>query len=339
MTKETSTKILLLFDKNRGHQLQLIALAESLSAMMPIEYEMVRPGYGWLAKLPVWSRRPWFSGLKNFSSKLDRVDMIFSAGHITARPALFLKNRLRATKVVHLLSPNGGGRFFDLLIRPFHECKKNMPANMMAVMGGLSKWRDKNLLDIHARAKNLVEKKIPNLDNKKSKIGVLLGGNSRLQVFNKKTTDGLLQELNILAKNNFLFITPSSRTPSAVRLRLQKEFSFHSHVWLDDGRDNNVYGMILAYSDFFIATNDSINMMTECLLTGKGVFLYPLPYRNFLSVGWQLKKFLRHKKFLNIIKDNFSAMVYEQKNIAPMAVVKKNIINSDKVSELIKKWW
>lgn len=339
---ETKKKLLFLFDRNRGHQLQLIALAEALADIMPIDYELVSLNYGWLAKWPLLFGKPWFSGLKNFSSKLDRVDAIFSAGHATARPAIFLKERLHAHHAIHLLSPNGGGNFFDLLIRSFHECKTKLPKNMMTITGGLSKWNQHRLQEMKSQALALAKKKIPDFDSKKEKIAILLGGNSRLHVFNKKAADRLLDNLKELAANNFLFITPSSRTPSFVQLKLQKEISFHGNVWLDDGRDNNVYGMMVALADKFIVTNDSINMISETLLTKKPVSLFRLPYKNLFALSWQCKKILRYKRFIRHIQKNFDVQYYKEDSKRPLQGSKSvapdnKTVNSAEVAEAVKK--
>ncbi|MDI9313194.1 MAG: ELM1/GtrOC1 family putative glycosyltransferase [Hydrotalea sp.] len=337
-TNLAEKKILLLFDKNRGHQQQLIALVEALGTMMPVKYEMVRPQYNWWAKVPALSARPWFSGMKDFSTTLDRVDAVFSAGHITARPALFLKTRLAAAVAVHLLSPNGGGRFFDLLVRPLHECKKSLSSNMMVMTGGLSAWDKKNLQAINPAARATAKKRIPTYSDKKTTVSILLGGNSRLQVFKKSTARNLLAEIKKLADRHFVLITPSARTPSFVQLLLQKELSYHGNVWLDDGRDHNVYGMILSLSDVVVVTNDSVNMMTEGLLTGKQTLLWPMPLRNFLSLSWQLKKLLRHLQFIKSLKKNFAVENYNAAAVdKKIPVAQSPIVNSEAVAREVKK--
>ena len=338
ITNIAEKNILLLFDKNRGHQQQLIAMVSALETMMPLKYAIVQPRYSWLAKLPVLSTAPWFSGMNNFSTTLDRVDAIFSAGHITARPALFLKNRLSAKTAVHLLSPNGGGRFFDMVVRPTHECKKELATNMMAVTGGLSPWDKKNLQVINPLARTMAKKRIPTFDNKRNTIGVLLGGNSRLQVFTKSTAKKLLAELKKMAEDNFLLITPSARTPIFVQLLLQKELSYHGNVWLDDGRDPNVYGMILSLSDVVIATNDSVNMMTEGALTGKKLLLWPMPFGNIVSLSWQVTKLLRHVKFINLMKKDVAAEDYTLTAINKKTTTQQpSMVNSEAVAQQVKK--
>jgi uncharacterized protein len=107
-------------------------------------------------------------------------------------------------------------------------------------------------------------------------LGVLLGGSTRHDPFTIDQADRLLAGLGRVrtVSNARLAITPSRRTPLAVRAHLTERLAGDADAYLWDFQGDNPYLGILALSDRIVATSDSVSMVSEALATGAGVEVF-----------------------------------------------------------------
>jgi mitochondrial fission protein ELM1 len=73
-----------------------------------------------------------------------------------------------------------------------------------------------------------------------------------------------------------LLITPSRRTPEAVKAVLRDGFGGDPGVYLWDEASDNPYRGILALSDRILVTGDSVSMVSEAVASGHPVAVFPL---------------------------------------------------------------
>jgi mitochondrial fission protein ELM1 len=107
-------------------------------------------------------------------------------------------------------------------------------------------------------------------------LGVLLGGSTRRAPFTAARADLLLAGLARVraASGARLAVTPSRRTPEAVRARISQALAGDpdAYVWDLDG--DNPYLGILALSARLVVTGDSVSMVSEALATPAGVEIF-----------------------------------------------------------------
>jgi hypothetical protein len=107
-------------------------------------------------------------------------------------------------------------------------------------------------------------------------LGVLLGGATKRQPFTLAQADQLLVRLQAVraARGMRLAITPSRRTPPAVRAFLAERLAGDADAFVWDGLGDNPYLGILALSERLVVTSDSVSMISEALATSAGVEIF-----------------------------------------------------------------
>jgi mitochondrial fission protein ELM1 len=107
-------------------------------------------------------------------------------------------------------------------------------------------------------------------------LGVLLGGSTKHDPFTVDQADRLLAGLARVraASKARLAITPSRRTPLAVRAHLTERLAGDLDAYLWDFQGDNPYLGILALSERIVATSDSVSMVSEALATAAGVEVF-----------------------------------------------------------------
>lgn len=115
------------------------------------------------------------------------------------------------------------------------------------------------------------------------RLGVLVGGHSGPFTFGRRAAARLARDAGdwALRHRGALLVTTSARTPAAATVRLREAlFSdprLAGHIAFHDySRDSgdNPYPGILALSDEFLVTGDSVGMLSELCATGKPVALF-----------------------------------------------------------------
>ncbi|HYC13895.1 MAG TPA: mitochondrial fission ELM1 family protein, partial [Stellaceae bacterium] len=107
-------------------------------------------------------------------------------------------------------------------------------------------------------------------------VGVLIGGSNRAYRLTEASLATLGGQLAALAEQGYgIAITASRRTPEAGLAALRARLARAPHyLWAGEGE--NPYFGLLAESDAFLVTADSVNMVSEAAATGRPVHVIEL---------------------------------------------------------------
>ena len=113
--------------------------------------------------------------------------------------------------------------------------------------------------------------------------GVAIGGTSRRGAFTGEHGRRLVGALTRLQREAgvALAITPSRRTPLAIRRLLREAFADDPRVFLWDLTGENPYRAILALVDRLVITGDSVSMVSEALASGHPVEVLDLGFPRY----------------------------------------------------------
>ncbi len=109
--------------------------------------------------------------------------------------------------------------------------------------------------------------------------GVIVGGNSGPYTLGPKVIESIIHKANQMAKRSkgSLLISTSARTPKSVVQVLRDTVAVPNYLYQWQANDSeNPYFGILAVSDEFIVTADSISMLSEACGSGKPVYMAEL---------------------------------------------------------------
>lgn len=204
-------------------------------------------------------------------------DLLIASGRLSIAAALYVRKRSRReghrTMIVFVQSPGISAKHFDLVIAPAHDRVRG--DNVVATRGGLHRLTqtklDEGAAQLLPQVRHLPE----------PYIGVLIGGSNGVYTMDAAQIDVLSERLMQAVKQTggSLLITPSRRTGAAYVARLEEALAATPHfIW--DGEGNNPYFGILGLSSFVVATNDSVNMISEAVSTEKPVYVFHLPGRS-----------------------------------------------------------
>lgn len=263
-------KIWALCDDRAGNVSQCLGVAEALG--QPFERKNIL--YNRLAALPNGILGQGFHTIdRAASSPLSAPwpDLVIAAGRRTAPIARAIKKASKGhTKLVHLMTPTGTLKDFDLIIRPAHDKPLATHHPQLTITGAAHRITAQQLSEAKDRwAKVFAFLPAPY-------TGVIIGGATK----NKETTDDdikkLAADLNAHSKHTggSLLITTSRRTKASHARLLKSLISGPNflYAWGDAGE--NPYFGILANSSDLIVTGDSVSMCAECCATGKPVQIY-----------------------------------------------------------------
>ena len=205
------------------------------------------------------------------------------------------------TLTVHVQDPRGRADAFDLVIAMAHD-RIRAGGNIIKVATALHDLTPV-ALDIAGRAwrDRFARLGAP-------LVGAVIGGDLKGRPFTLDDGRRLLDGLRRLraATGAGLAITPSRRTPMAVRELLADAFADDRRVFLWDLEGDNPYRAILALSDRLVVTSDSVSMVSEALST-------PHPVE-ILDLG-----FARHSGFVNDLVDRGFARRFEGEAAPPQS--------------------
>lgn len=274
---EFKDEIWVLIDKRPGTATQAIALAEKLSSQNGLNFRTIHLTYSFLAKLPnfLLNNSLWRLSRKSRLALKNRIfspSIIISSGRRSAPIALYLKNNSpQSVKIIQIMNPNLHFSQFDFLILPKHDkISKNHP-NIIKSIGSLTRIND-NLI------KDECEKFSQTFNHiNKPKIALFIGGDSKNTKFTSESALNLAKKVSHIANNMkaTLIITNSRRTSETITQLIQENLTcdFQFFDW-HKIKDNNPYFAIIGYADFFIATGDSVSMISESCSTGKPVYIF-----------------------------------------------------------------
>lgn len=271
-------KIWVLTDHRPGNNNQCLALAQELG----LKYEIIDVKHSFLSKLPnfILSSSLFRISKKSRQELAYRIksqgypQLIIAAGRRLATTSLLLKTKSQNySKIIQIMKPQLPISDFDLVILPKHDNVKNKEkGNIVFSIGALNAINEKNL-QLEAKKFNKIFSKF-----KTHKIALILGGNSRGYKISDNSILKLANKINNFAKKNkFTLLIANSRrtnqkTSELLLQHLKCNFKFFD--WQQYQGHNNPYKAILANSDQFILSSDSISMISECCSTSKAVFIF-----------------------------------------------------------------
>ena len=205
-------------------------------------------------------------------------DLLITCGRRSvARSVALRKASGGRTVTVHVQDPRGRRGAFDLVIAMGHD---RIPAggNVMKIATALHDLTPANLAD----AGRQWEERFGPLG--RPLAGVVIGGDLKGRAFTASDGARLLAGLRRLREGGFsLAITPSRRTPGAVRAMFADAFAGDPRTFLWDLQGDNPYRAILALSDRLVVTSDSVSMVSEALSTPHPVEVFDLGFSRHVS--------------------------------------------------------
>lgn len=200
-------------------------------------------------------------------------DMVISCGRRGALVAMGLRARHRKghTRFIHIQDPQVSARYFDMVVAMEHDSITG--PNVFKTRFALHAITPDTL----ASARRKFEPKFASCP--KPYVAVLLGGSTNKYTLSAEAMARLIMSLQQFLRYfaGTLLITPSRRTGEDNIRMLQKTFAGKPNVYIYDFSGDNPYMGMLALAEAVIVTNDSVNMMSEALATGKPVYILPLP--------------------------------------------------------------
>jgi uncharacterized protein len=269
--KARAEKTWIITDGSVGMEAQGIAVAEAVG--LPFSLKQVRTK-GVMRFLParlqiyVPPGRLLSSVASNKPLVAPWPRLVISIGRRSVPIALAVK-RASGAFGLHIQNPRVPPQLFDLVAAPAHD---NFDGpNVVTTFGAVHSVTSARLAEAAKRFAPRVDP-LPH-----PRIAVLLGGESAAFSFPPELAATLGAKLAALAGENggSLLITPSRRTRTDSLAALSAAIKDVPHiVW--DGTGDNPYFAFLALADAIVATEDSVNMVTEAAGTGKPVYVQTL---------------------------------------------------------------
>jgi mitochondrial fission protein ELM1 len=174
---------------------------------------------------------------------------------------------------VHIQDPRVSPASFDLVVAMAHDPIAAGP-NVIKVATALHDLTAEKL----SAAAELWRGRFDTLE--RPLVGVAIGGTVRRAAFTPLHGRELIGALRRLRRQAgaSLAITPSRRTPPAVRALLSEAFGDDGRVFLWDMAGENPYRGILALADRLVVTSDSVSMISEALATSHPVEVFDLGF-------------------------------------------------------------
>ncbi|HKB21624.1 MAG TPA: mitochondrial fission ELM1 family protein [Methyloceanibacter sp.] len=174
---------------------------------------------------------------------------------------------------LHIGHPKVPAQLFDLVAAPVRDNVEG--TNVVTTFGAVHSVTKARLAEAAKRFAPHAEP-LPH-----PRIAILLGGESAAFSFPPEIAATLGTELAALVRGagGSLLATPSRRTRADSLAALSAAIKGVPHiVW--DGSGDNPYFAFLALADAIVATEDSVNMVTEAAGTGKPVYIQALKGRS-----------------------------------------------------------
>ena len=285
-------KIVILSDGKPGHYNQSLGIMDQLS---DDEYQLVEinfrskwhdnilriflslfPG-GKLADKVIWSIL-FFSLTEETISKLKNIQsvaLILSTGSSVAAVNLLL-GQLLAAKTVTCRPPSPvGTRQFDLAILPRLYWRQPERINVCRTLGVPNRISPERLEHFRPLSQKVSS-------SQRSKIGLLIGGNSPLHNMSKKVATRWMDFLLKLVKSRKwqVLLSTSRRTPKVIEEYIadivkdrNDDFPINLFSHQIPSSSQFKFEHILANSDLLLVTEDSFSMVCEACSSGKPVVI------------------------------------------------------------------
>jgi len=267
--KVPDPKILILTDGKIGDLVQCRGVAARLSGQENIVEKVVSPD--WWHSLPfsfIGVQKGDRRGEPNSPLNDPLPDLVIASGRRTL-PYLRAMQAQRSTSqkplMAFLKDPRSGRGVADFVWAPVHD--RLTGKDVLSTHTSPHGLSDAVLTDAaKSAAKRFVKLNAPF-------CGVVLGGDSGAVKWNEAMSADFANVLRQLPKHETILVTTSRRTPDCL-IATVENLKAERSVWSGDGSDNNPYFEILMHSQRLIVTGDSHNMVSECLATGKPVYVF-----------------------------------------------------------------
>lgn len=260
-------------DGSAGMVAQVRALAVALGVEIEMKTLILPAPYRWLPSRFYTGRPAKQVAAFLLQAKVQgrAPGLVISCGRKGSAAAMALRLLMPATKFICLQDPRVPSHHFDLVVAMAHDRIEG--PNVIKTRFALHDITPQKLA--HAR-----EKFLPVFEPYPApRVAVLLGGSTNKYTLTQSGMQQLIAQLQALQKNTqaSLLITPSRRTGEANTALLARAFAGDVRVYFYGGHGENPYLGLLALADYIVVTNDSVNMMSEAIATGKPVYILPLP--------------------------------------------------------------
>lgn len=267
-TADVQPTVWALHDGKAGMASQVIGLSEALG--WPFVEKRIKIRLPWRHLMP----RLWLAPLRAIDAKGDQLtppwpDLVIACGRAAIAPALAIKHASAGRSFwVQIQDPRYARAQADLLVVPAHDPATG--ANVFHTLGAVHRVTPARLAADAGRFAAL----FANLP--RPLIAVLIGGDNDVYRMSEKRFTLLCNQLVWLGRRGYgLAVTPSRRTgperQATLRARLK---GIPAYIW--DGSGDNPYFALLGAADAFIATADSVSMISEAASTGKPVHIVEL---------------------------------------------------------------
>ena len=284
----TKLKALGLTDGSAGMVAQVRALADALGAELELHTITVNPiwhrlpnrayDFGFGRIVSILPRHPAASDSESAGSSHNmheilrsRLDgsqddtIIISCGRKAALVSASLTVPL-PTKRIHIQHPQMSPKNFDCVIAMEHDKLKG--ENVISTPYALHSITPETL----AAAAAQWAPKFGHL--RKPWNAVLIGGSTNKYRMNEAALEQLISEVEQISGS--LLITTSRRTGEDYIAQLKSRWGSSNRMYLYTGKGDNPYLGMLACADHVYVTNDSVNMMSEAVASGKPVSILHL---------------------------------------------------------------
>lgn len=259
----------ILTDGKAGDELKCLGVAHALG--LEPEIRRLSPRRPWVWAMPFGPIDPRDKS-KNQSGPLSGKwpDLVIAAGR---RAVPYVRQIRRETEgsvfTVILMDPRTGIDAADMIWVPEHDWLRG--DNVLVTLTSPHMMSEARLSEARLQTGTMIDQ------YRRPYIGVLLGGDSHAFDFDEHSERELAYLLEQVAmsepEGTTLLITPSRRTRGST-LSCIREHLKRYRFFLWDGRGENPYLQILAKSDQFIVTADSVNMVGEAVATGRPVHVF-----------------------------------------------------------------
>tara|TARA_A100001015_G_scaffold313788_1_gene421840 strand:+ start:967 stop:1968 length:1002 start_codon:yes stop_codon:yes gene_type:complete len=276
--KEVKNEIWVLADDRPGNYSQAVGLAEELD----FEHKIVNISYGSFAALPNILLGSTSKGLsreakKSLSNLGHFPRVVIAAGRRAAPISLHIKKQSgNRTKIIQIMNPDSSHKKFDCIILPRHDRIKKSFTNVIRSIGALTKV-SKSLINYEM---NNYQDELSDL-LKKKKIAVLVGGDGKKTKFDARSTNLLCERLVRLAESSDsqLLIITSRRTRGRVLNLISKNLeksvvNYKIFDYNEINKNHNPYLALVGAADCFVATGDSVSMISEVCSLNKPVYIF-----------------------------------------------------------------
>lgn len=194
-------------------------------------------------------------------------DVIVACGSKSIAPVLRIRRKARGrTKVIYVQDPTLDPKRFDLVVAPMHD--RLTGPNVLVVRGAVNRVTPARLTEA-ARGFAGRFDYLP-----RPRVAVTIGGNSAAYQLTPAIVEKLANDLATLCRRDGagLMVTTSRRTGAEAEALLRARLKdLPAFFW--DGTGDNPYFAFLALADYVIVTGDSVNMVSEALVSGKPVLV------------------------------------------------------------------